>query len=119
MTPRSALLRNATVLHFTPSITPNRSIARIDSRRLELEDGTDDRRAGGAADLEDVRALEVGGGAVLEEELEDEREGVAGGDVDGERGGAPVDAGDDGAGAHVVPIPVIGPAPRVHWSTLP
>ena len=60
-----------------------------------------------------------------EEELEDEREGVAGGDVDGERGGAPVDAGDDGAGAHgdpwpiVVPIPVIGPAPRVHWSTLP
>ena len=38
---RSALLRNATVLHFTPSITPNRSIARIDSRRLELEDASD------------------------------------------------------------------------------
>jgi hypothetical protein len=57
---------------------------------LEVEDGTDDRRAGSEADLEDVRALELGGGAVLEEELEDERERVAGGDVDGERGGAPI-----------------------------
>jgi hypothetical protein len=60
------------------------------TRRVELEDGTDDRGAGGAADLEDVRALEIGGGAVLELELEDEREGVAGGDVDGERGGSPI-----------------------------
>jgi len=65
------------------------------TRRLELEDGTDDRRAGGEADLEDVGALEDGGGAVLELELEDEREGVAGGDVDGERSGAPIEAGDD------------------------